>query len=404
MIPCLKPPFDRWDAAAVLGGLFSGRAPAAFEAALAASTGQARALVFAQGRSGLTALIEVMGWRNREIVLPAYTCLVVAQVVLATGNRPRFVDLDPVDYNMTPAGVARVLNSDTAAVLATHLYGFPMDLAGLEEVLAPWPGVALIQDCAMAPGAAFQGRPVWQKGLAALFSFSWSKAVSTLEGGAITTNRQDLAQELERYRDRAYARPGALRASTRALSFLGSWLGGQPPLSRLIHWLAEKTPLLDFLAEDPPGEAAPTGGLRERLPVCLARLGLAQLAKLPQVLAHKQALARVYSEALSGLPGLALPRPRPGASYSLFPCRARDREGFVEFMHGRGILVGQDIFDYSLPELPLFTPPDGALFPEAGLAARETVLLPTYYGLGGRDLDRVLTALARWRRSAGDGA
>ena len=397
MIPRLSPSFDLADLRALVAGPGDGQDVAAFEQALAAYSGRRHALVFPMGRSGLYALIKVMAWRDREIVLPAYTCAVVANTVLATGNRPRFVDIELGDLNMRPQGVADALSPDTAAVLATHLYGFPMDLDGLARAIGDRDDVVVIHDCALALGARYQGRPVWRDGLAALFSFSIGKHMSSVEGGAMVMDDPALYREMRDFRDRNFRPPALSRTLSQAALFVAAWLGLTPFVYPLVHRLTSRTRLLDFLtkyyAEDrvvmPPH-------LLEMMPAGLARLGLAQLGRVEKLIERRVEAARFFVR--NGAAGLTWPRPRDGASYSHCPCLVEDRARFESFMARRGIHVGKEVFDYSLPEMPLFATAGTSDYPNARRAARQIALIPNHPRLRERDRVRIAEALTDWGR------
>ncbi len=99
--------------------------------------------------------------------------------------RPVFADVDRDSGNITPETVAAALTPRTRAILAVHLAGWPCDLGGL-RALADAHGLVLVEDCAQAHGATWQGRPVGAWGDAAAFSFCTDKILSTGgEGGML---------------------------------------------------------------------------------------------------------------------------------------------------------------------------------------------------------------------------
>ena len=359
--------------------------------------GKRFALAFPYGRSGLFALFQVMGWRNREIILPAFSCAVVPNVILASGNIPRFVDVDMTDYNMRPELVAEALGSRTAAVIATHMYGFPMDLDGLDRVLSEHSEVAVIQDCALAPGARLGERPVWQTGLAALFSFSIGKHLSTVEGGVIVTDDENLHREMKDYRDRVFTPPPLRRELSQTIFFMAAWIGLTPALYGVVNALNTRTRALRFLTEyyDDEQVTVPSN-LTERLPASLGALGASQVAKGDRLVARRTAISRTYRERLAEVAGLRWPEPRPGASFSHCPCLAEDREDFLSFMSRRGIQVGTEVFDYVLPDIPVFRPYADGDYENAREIVAKLALIPNHPRLRERQVDAIADAIERW--------
>ncbi len=401
MIPRLSPPFDASDALAMIGGSLRPGGAAAFEAAAVSALGITHALAFSMGRSGLYALINVMGWRNRDIIVPAYTCAVVADAIVASGNRPRFVDVGLSDYNMKPEHIARTISGDTVAIIATHMYGFPMDMDALQDVLESRPDIVVIQDCALAFGSRSENRPVWQGSKVALFSFSIGKHLSTVEGGLIATSDKDLHDALKQYRDTIFRQPPLRRTINQGVFFLAAWLGLTRSVYRLPYTLSTRTRLLDFLTEYLSDQrVAPAANLGERLPSALGYLGANQIAKADHLVSRRIEISNSYRRRLGGLKKLQWPTPAAGASYSHCPCLVEDRDDLIRFMAGRGVHLGKEVFDYALPDLPFLKtyvedkmPRD---FPNARRIAGQVALLPNHMGLRDRDVERIGGLVEQW--------
>lgn len=399
MIPRLSPPFDAGDAWAVLHGWFRrGDGVAAFETAFATLIGKRHALAFPYGRSGLHALIRVMGWQKRELILPALSCAVMPNTVLGSGNIPRFVDVDSDDFNMSPQRLSAVLNRDTRAVVATHLYGFPMDLAGLEQVLRPHPEVAVIQDCALALGARYQGRPVHGEGLASLFSFSIGKHLSTVEGGMLATDDPALHQSLKKYRDTHYHPPGVARGLYQTLFFGASWLGLTPLVYGLVHFLATRTRALGFLTEYySADQVVLPANLEECLPAPMGWLGVHQVSKGETLVDRRRAIALRYRAELDRVMGLRWPQVREGASFSHCPCLVDARDDFLCHMIQGGVHVGTEVFNYVLPDLPVFRPYAHGDYETARRLVATLALIPNHPRLTDGQVTRIIQRIAQWR-------
>src|SRR6185436_11102487 len=89
-----------------------------------------------------------------EVIVPAFTWIATANVVLYCGGTPVFVDIDPRSFNMDPAQVAKKVTRRTKAIIAVHLFGLCADI---DAIAAAAPGVPIIEDAACAAGAAYQG-------------------------------------------------------------------------------------------------------------------------------------------------------------------------------------------------------------------------------------------------------
>ena len=93
------------------------------------------AVAFPYGRSAQWAFLKALGIENAEIIMPAYTCSVVAHAVTLSGNEPRFIDIDLQDYNMNLDLAEAAINERTRVIIATHTFGYPQDLERLESMV-----------------------------------------------------------------------------------------------------------------------------------------------------------------------------------------------------------------------------------------------------------------------------
>lgn len=163
--------------------------------------------------SGTDALMLVMKaleiGQGDEVILPVNTFIATAEAVHHTGATSIFADILDTTKSIDPADVSRKITRRTKAVIAVHLFGNPAPMQELLD-LANQHQIDLLEDACQAHGAKYQGRPVGSFGSATAFSFYPGKNLGGMgDGGAVVTNRQDLAIRvrmlsnhggLERYR------------------------------------------------------------------------------------------------------------------------------------------------------------------------------------------------------------
>ncbi|MGI9556816.1 MAG: DegT/DnrJ/EryC1/StrS family aminotransferase, partial [Solirubrobacterales bacterium] len=132
-----------------------------------------------------------------EVLVPSMTFVASANAVEAVGATPVFVDSEPetglIDLELAEGAVS----SQTRAIMPVHLFGRPVDLERVAE-LAEGHGIVVLEDAAHALGAEWGGRAVGAWGNLAAFSFYVTKNITTIEGGALTTDDRDLAERVER--------------------------------------------------------------------------------------------------------------------------------------------------------------------------------------------------------------
>src|SRR5437870_1509346 len=140
------------------GWLTQGPKVAAFEQAFAARHRVDHALATTSCTTALHLILAAAGiGPGDEVIVPAFTWVATANVVIYTGATPVFVDVDPITYNVDLADLARRLTPRTKAVIAVHLFGLCADVPAIRKRVSR--GVRVFEDCACAAGANLGGVP-----------------------------------------------------------------------------------------------------------------------------------------------------------------------------------------------------------------------------------------------------
>jgi perosamine synthetase len=182
------------------GWLTQGPKVAEFEKNFAARHQVKHALAVTSCTTGLHLALAGLGiGPGDEVIVPAFTWVATANVVLYCGATPVFADVDPTTYNLDVKQVAAKVTSKTRAVIAVHLFGRCIDMDALRKALPPQ--VKIIEDAACAAGADWKGGPAGSLGDVGVFSFHPRKSVTTGEGGMVTTNDDALAETMNQMRN-----------------------------------------------------------------------------------------------------------------------------------------------------------------------------------------------------------
>jgi len=139
-----------------------------------------------------------------EVITTPFTFIASANSILFQGAKPVFADIDPKTYNLDPNEVLEKITDKTKAIVVVHLYGQPADMKAFKEIAEDYK-LYLIEDCAQAHGAEFEGQKVGTFGDIAAFSFYPTKNMTTGEGGMIITNDEELAKRAELIRNHGQA-------------------------------------------------------------------------------------------------------------------------------------------------------------------------------------------------------
>jgi len=306
MIPRFKPYIGQGE---FVASLFPQReAVAKFEMEFAKAFESRSAIAFPYGRSALWAFFNAVGIRNAEIVIPAYTCSVVAHAVVLSGNIPRFVDVAPSDYNMDLGLLEKAITERTQAIVPTHLFGYPLDADRLHEIVRRAESrygqkIWVIQDCAHSFGARWNGKLVCAEGDAAVFGLNISKMITSIFGGMLTTNNLHLANLIRTWRDLHFKKPSRLKSYRRRIYLLAVYAAFHERFYGGVNWLEQKTQILDPLtkAYHLDGRIHFPPGFDEHMTALEASVGLIQLTKYAEIIRRRRKAASYYNEQLRKL-------------------------------------------------------------------------------------------------------
>jgi dTDP-4-amino-4,6-dideoxygalactose transaminase len=164
------------------------------EARIAARLGVRHCVLTANGTLALELVMRALGIKG-EVILPSFTFIATANALQWQGITPTFCDIDPKTHSISPCQVERLITAKTSAILGVHLWGEACDVRGLQEIAERY-RLNLVFDASHAFDCSWEGRPIGSTGDAEIFSFHATKFFNTFEGGAITTNNDDLARRL----------------------------------------------------------------------------------------------------------------------------------------------------------------------------------------------------------------
>lgn len=206
-----------------------------------------------------------------EVIVPAFTWVSTANVVLYQGAKVIFCDIDPKTFNIDPTKLKRKISAKTKAIMVVHLFGL---CAPMDEIKSIAGKIPLIEDGACAAGSSYKNVPAGGLGLMGCFSFHPRKSITTGEGGMITTNNTDLAEKIQ-----------ILRNHGASISEEQRHNGNKPYL------------LPDFNVL----------GFNYRMTDLQGALGVVQLNKLDEFIEQRRLWAKYYIEELSKISWLNLP-------------------------------------------------------------------------------------------------
>lgn len=311
-IPLAKPDFDEREVEAVRrvlesGWVVQGPEVEAFEAAIAELHQARHCIAVSSGTAALHVCYLAMGIGPGDaIFVPSFAWPSAANMAVAVGARPVFVDVLPGTYNMNPADlrvrIEQCLEHNWGrprAVVPVHEFGLAADMDAMLQIAAEHK-LEVIEDAACALGATYHGRPVGTFGRLGIFSFHPRKAITTGEGGAIVTNDDTLADLCRMWRNHGQTMIDGKRVFALA-------------------------------------------GFNYRLTEIQAAIGRVQLDKFPGILTQRRRIAAVYKHELGAGSPIILPDDHPEHTWQTFMVvldDTLDRGSVLAKLRNEGIEVG----------------------------------------------------------------
>jgi dTDP-4-amino-4,6-dideoxygalactose transaminase len=253
--------------------------------------------LFSTGREALLAVLQALGiGTGDEVIVQAFTCVVVPNAVAATGATSVFVDIEKSTLSLDPAAVRAAITPKTKAVICQHTFGIPAPLEELRAICNEH-HVPLIEDCAHVIPDERGPSGIGTTGDFTLLSFGRDKAISGVTGGAIVSHRIDVSNKLQiltrHMTDLRYFTIRKLLVYPLlygiARPFYGLGLG--KAFLKLCSILGLLMPIVT--KDEKTGTQAKTF---HHLPNACAALALSQLTKLQQINDHRRMLTRFYIE------------------------------------------------------------------------------------------------------------
>ena len=280
-----------------------------FEENFAGYCGVNHCISCGNGTDALTALLKVYDLpKGSEVILPANTFIATAEAVVSNGLKPVFADIKE-DFTILPESVEYLINPNTSAIVAVHLYGHPADMEPLKKI-AEKHNLKLFEDAAQAHGAAYRGKKAGSLADGAGFSFYPGKVLGAAgDAGAVLLNDEGIAKKVKMFCNHG-----------RSLKYF--------------HEFA---------------------GINSRMDTIQAAVLNVKLKYLDEWVAARNRVAESYIKQLSGVSEIVLPEIHPETldAWHLFVIKTEKRDNFREYLKNCGIETGIH-YPLSLPEQPAF--------------------------------------------------
>jgi len=354
-----------------------------------------QAISFDSGRSALQlALLALDVKTGDEILLPAYTCVVVVNAIEWSRATPIFVDIDE-NFSFDPIDLERKISPRTRVAIVQHTFGQPVKIEQFAPILRAY-GIKIIEDCAHSLGAKSDGKKTGTLGDIGMFSFGSDKVISCARGGALITKDEHLGR--------------ILRKKQKALPKMALW----PLLQHLFHgpifflgkawyhfgvgkcmlFFARQTGLLPSIISLKEKRGKPLAWFPCAFPNALAHILLNQLNNLETLNLHRQKIAGIYRKHLRHR-DIIHPREDGEAIYLRYTIRVSNPQQLISKLKRENIFLDDW---YARPIAPIdtqlpSTPPSLFSCQTAFDFSQHSLNLPTHRGISESEAQRIIRAV-----------
>lgn len=281
--------------------LKDGRYIAAYEKVFRDYLGVKYSWSFATGRMGLYVILKALNIQEGdEIVVPAYSCIVVINSIIYAGGKPVYVDIEAETFNIDITKIEEKITPKTKALYAQHTFGLMCDIEAIQRIASKY-NLPVIEDCCLALGSEIKGKKAGTLGTVAYFSSDHSKVISTSSGGMVVTNDDLLAKRIsEIYRRVPFCNKKTI--SKMLFTFIAEDVLRRPSIyfwGKYLLFFFNRIGA-SFFFTDYHRLSRPTEyPFPARLSNLQAMLGLDQLGLLEAIIQHQRKVAERYDEKLN---------------------------------------------------------------------------------------------------------
>jgi perosamine synthetase len=361
MIPIMEPWLDHQEIDLVMDCLKSGwissqgKYIGEFEKAFSSFCGTRFGVATSNGTTALHLALLTLGiGPGDEVIVPALSFIATANVVVYTGARPVFADVDEKTWTLDPSGLRSLITDRTKAIIPVHLYGHPADM-GLIMQLAEEYHLWVVEDAAEAHGADYKGKKVGSLGHLGCFSFYGNKIISTGEGGMIVTDNPAWVEKARILRDHGMSKERK-------------------------YW----HPIL---------------GYNFRMTNIQAAIGLGQMNKIQVIIDKKREIAQTYSRGLEGVKGVVRPPEEKWGNnvfwlYSILirPETGKKRDDLIEYLDQFQV-ASRPLFS-PMPDMPFYAA--GKHFPTAQRISEQGISLPSGSALTAEQIHYIIDLIKQF--------
>ena len=381
LIPRFKPNLDLIE---IIKPLILEYRPKNFEKEFSKKFNFKYSLAFPYGRSALWAFFKSMNLKNKEIILPAYTCSVVAHAIKISGNIPVFIDVDLETFNFDTSMLEKYINKKTAAVILTNNFGISQNAKKATQIIKKKEykyknKIFLIQDCCHSFDSGFKNEKITKYGDFVLFSFNISKTITTIFGGIACFKDQKIYNKVQRFRDRNFYEKNFFDKIYLYLYLILVFIFFSKFFYKITFFLTKNINLFKNLTTKYhlDNKIHFPKNFRKKFGTLEATIGISQLKKYNKISKNKKTVSKIYFNYLKNFKDLKIPKYNNKNTYSHFPVIVKNKEKIIQKFKQFNIEVGE-VIQYSIPYLAGYRKKNKKEYHNSKFLSKHTINIPNY--------------------------
>jgi perosamine synthetase len=350
-------------------------------------------LSFSYGRSAIFCFFKAMGIEEKEIIMPAYTCSVVAHAITKSGNKPKFLDVSLNTFNFNNQDLFKKINKNTAAIILTNTFGVAQNVKEIKKIVKIYEKkfgtkIYIIQDCCHSFDAKYENEKITKYGDMILFSFNISKTITSIFGGITTFNDKKIYQKVKDYRDKNFFKKNTFAKLKRLIYIFLATIFFNPKLYFITYFLQKKTKVLKRLTDDHHLDEKISFPHDYNTLLCdlEAKVGLNQLSKYNQIKYKKIEISKFYSNILKKNKKIKILKFNTNNTYSHFPVIVKNKSKIMKIFEKEGIEIGE-VIQYSIPNLKPYK--NLKRCKNSSFLSKHVINLPNEYKLSKKILQKI---------------
>lgn len=351
------------------------------------------------GRSALYIILKALGLGvGDEVIIQAFTCVAVPNSIIWTGAKPIYVDID-ASYNIEPNDLKKKITSKTKAIIIQNTFGIPADYDAIKKMLRrSGREIVIIEDCAHSLGALYKNKKVGTLGNIAFFSLGRDKVISSVFGGMILTQNEELKARIKKL-VASLENPSNMWVFQQLLHPLFFYCV-KPfyslKITRVLVALVQRLGIISKAIYAKEKLSQKPVVFPQKMAGALAVLALHQFEKLTRFTTMRSEIVDIYKRKLKDIK-IGFPEERERPSWLRYPVRMKNAHELFKFAQFQQTYLGDWYKSVVTPtqDLSLVSYRDGSC-PIAERYVRETINLPTYPLMRIGDAARVVHVIRKW--------